>query len=261
MAPELIYPGTQAVMRAISLLKAFSPTKTEMSLTELARQTGLNKPTAYRLLSALQSQGMVERNPSTDAYRLGSEMLVLGGLALRSNDLSKVARTELEALAHASRETATMEICIGDQVLILDEVLGDHLLGIAPSVGTRWPIHATSTGKALLAQLPAQERLAALPSPLPAYTEHTLTDPARLETELEAIHRQGYAMAIEELEAGFVAVAAPIFDDQGRAVAAISLGGPSQRLTPERRQELAAMTLEAARSISVRLGLRHSTNC
>ena len=150
------YPGTQAVQRAIHLLKAFSNLRPELSLSELAEFARLKKTTAFRLLTALESEGMLLRDPDTETYRLGPEVLALAGKALRSNDLRSASRPELERLAHETRETVTLEILAGDQVMILDEVFGGYLIGTAQWIGTRWPVHATSTGKVLLAYLPQE---------------------------------------------------------------------------------------------------------
>ncbi len=155
------YPGTQSVVRAISLLKAFSETHPEWGLTDLAQRVDLNKTTVYRLLTALESEGMVVQNPATQSYRLGPEMIALGTLALRSSDLRSASHPALEVLARETGETATLEILMDDQVFILDEVMGRHLIGATPSIGTRWPAHATSTGK-VYADQPLRDVVSAL---------------------------------------------------------------------------------------------------
>jgi IclR family acetate operon transcriptional repressor len=250
------YPGTQAVLRAIHLLKAFSDARPELSLSELARSAHLKKTTAFRLLTALESEGMVLRNPDTETYRLGLEVLALAGRALRSNDLRSASRPELERLARETRETVTLEILVGDQVLILDEVFGGYLIGTAQWIGTRWPVHATSTGKVLLAYLPDERRQAILKKPLLRLTDKTITDPKVLEEELKAVRRTGYAVATEELEAGYTAVGAALRDHDGRVIAALSLGGPTTRMTPERIPEVASQVTESANRISAWLGFQ-----
>ncbi len=250
------YPGTQAILRAVALLKAFTDAHPERGLTELARAVGLNKTTAYRLLTALESEGMVMRRAAGDAYRLGPEAVALGGRALRSNNLRLASHVELEALAQHTGETATLEVLSGDQVLILDEVPGPHLIGSTQSVGTRWPAHATSTGKALLAYLTDAQRKDVFQPPLARLTDKTITTLARLRSELAAVRERGYATAIEELESGYVAVGAPLRNHDGQVVAAISVGGPSLRLTADRTADLAEKVIQAADRISERLGFR-----
>ena len=250
------YPGAQTVSRAVALLKAFTDARPEWSASDLARAAGLNKTTTYRLLKALECEGMLARNPATDAFRLGPEIIALGARAARALDVRTVSRPELETLAHQTGETATLEVLAGGKVLILDEVLSQRLLGAAQSIGTRWPAHATSTGKSLLAELSEAERRATLRPPLARLTDKTITTLSALRHELARIRERGYATAIEELEAGFVAVGAPVRNHQGRAVAAISIGGPSIRLTEDRLADVAGHVVQAARRISEELGYR-----
>lgn len=249
-SPSKPYAGTQSVRRAIALLKFFSHERTEWGLSELARAARLNKTTAYRLLRALEAEGMVARSASSGAWRLGNEAVALGALALRSNDLLTAARPELEALVRETGETASLEVLVGDEIVILDGVEGPSLVGASSEVGTRWPAHATSTGKVLLAAEDGLRR----PRRLRKLTPRTITDLARLERELDRVRQRGWASAVEELEVGYVAVGAPILDHAGRALAAISVGGPAARLTSQRIPRLARRVVDSARSISVRLG-------
>jgi IclR family acetate operon transcriptional repressor len=248
------YPGTQAVLRAIRLLKAFSDSKPVLSLADLSAAAHLKKPTAFRLLTALESEGMVAREAGSEAYRLGPDLLALGGMALRSNDLRSASHTELERLAKETGETATLEILVETGVLILDEVVSEHLIATTHWIGTSWPVHATSTGKALLAYLPPEARRKFLQFPLRKFTPHTLVQPERLEDALNHIRQQGYAIAAEELEAGFVAIGAPICNFDGQVQAAISAGGPVTRLTPKRIDQIIPLVLQSAERISARLG-------
>jgi IclR family transcriptional regulator, acetate operon repressor len=248
------YPGTQAVLRAVRLLKAFTPARPERGLAELAREVGLHKTTAYRLLTALASEGMVERTSAGDAFRLGPELAVLGGRAGGSGQLRAAARPELLALAASTSETATLEVLAGRDVLILDEVMGGHVLGSVPSVGTRWPAHATSTGKALLAHEPPGALEAFLRAGLSAPTARTIVGREALLRDLARVRARGYAVSAEELEEGFVAVGAPVRGPDGSMVAAISLGGPRSRLSGTRLAALARRLPAAAARITARLG-------
>ncbi|HKY61512.1 MAG TPA: IclR family transcriptional regulator [Gemmatimonadota bacterium] len=260
--PTKPYAGTQSVRRAMSLLKVFSDERPEWGLTEIAREARLNKTTAYRLLTALEAEGMVARGPVTEAWRLGPEAITLGALALRSNDLMAAARHELEALVRETGEAASLEVLVGDQVVILDGVEGPSVVGASPEVGTRWPAHATSTGKVLLAAERAGlgkrpgGRVGSLPRRLRRLTPRTITDPGRLDRELERVLDRGWATAIEELEVGYVAVGAPVRDHDLRVLAAISVGGPASRLSGDRIPVLARRVVRTADRVSRRLGGR-----
>lgn len=243
-------PGTQAVTRAFAVLKAFSDARPRWRVGELAAALTLPKPTIVRLLAALEHEGMVARDGATNSWTLGPGAIALGSLALRTNDLRTMARPELEMLAHASGETTSLEVLIGTEVLIVEEVRVAHLLGTTAEVGTRWPAHATSTGKALMAAGESTD----LPEELAGYTPRTITSKAKLRDELEVVARRGYAIAVEELVEGYVAIAAPVRDHAGNTVGALSIGGPTVRLTPERLPQLGALVSEAAQRVSRRLG-------
>lgn len=248
------YRGTQAVLRALSLLKVFSDTRPEWTLTELALEVGLNKTTTYRLLTALESEELLARNPETDSYRLGLGIIKLGGHALRTNNLRTLCHPELKRLAMAAQETAALELLSGSEALVVDEVTGDRIMSGGQVVGNRSPAHATSTGKAMLAYLPLHELDAILPNPLPLITPHTITDRAALLADLAETRARGYAMASEELEIGLVAVAAPLLNYDGQVVGALSLAGPRSRLSPERLAEIGEMVRQAAQRVSIQLG-------
>ena len=256
MAATEPYPGTQAVLRAFALLKAFTDAQPAIGLSELARAVGLNKTTVYRMLTALESEGFVIKDPTTECYRLGPEAIALGGRAMRSNDLRAASRAELETLAQETTETASLETLIGRDMLVLDEVVGGHVLGAAQHIGARWPVHATSTGKAMLAFLPEAEANAFLHGPLPKSTNNTLATQAAVRRELARIREQGYAVAAEELEAGFTAIGAPVHNHDGKVVGAVSVGGPSARLIPDRIPHIAERVVSAAKAISQKLGYR-----
>jgi DNA-binding IclR family transcriptional regulator len=250
------YKGTQAVLRAISLLKVFTENHPVWTLADLSRYSGLNKTTAYRLLTALESEGLIMRNPDTETYALGPEIIALGGRALRSNSLRSISKEELRALAEKTGETTTIEVLIGKDVLILEEAVGAHLISGVPSVGTRWPAFATSTGKAIFAYLPDALVDTLIKPPLPQITPKTITSPEVLRKELQRIREKGYSVADEELELGFVAIGAPIWNHDGEVAGAISLGGPAIRLTSSRLADVSRLVISAARRISSRLGYR-----
>ncbi len=248
MIPTRPPQGAQAALRAVRLLKLFTNERPEMTLAEISRASGLNKTTTHRLLRALQSEALIDRNPATSAYSLGAGLMALGVQALASSDLRRRVRPVLRTLARETGETATLEVPFEDSMLILDEVAGNHVLGSAGNIGTRWPIHATSTGKAWLAfDDTGMERL---DEQLQQLTTSTLTDPAALQPQLAEIRRRGYAVTVDEVEEGFTAVATIIRGVLGDVQGALSIGGPTQRLTAARRAELGTTLCRAAQRLS-----------
>ncbi len=242
--------GAQAALRAIRLLKLFTAEAPELRLAELSCLSGLNKTTTHRLLQALLSEELLDRNPGTSAYRLGPGMMALGVQALSSNDLRLRARPLLKRLAEETGETATLEVPIDDTMLILDEVTSKHFVGASGNVGTRWPIHATSTGKALIAfELHGRDRLRA---ELPSLTSRTITNFDVLEKQLGDIRRRGFAEVVDELEEGLSGVGAVVRGGMGEILGALSICGPTHRMSENRRAQLGATLCTVAAHLQPR---------
>lgn len=252
--------GSQTVERALRLLKLFNDNRSSLTIKEAIAATGLNRTTIFRLLTALVNEGFLERAANGD-YRLGPELTALGGYAVRQNNLVMAARPILNALVADVDERVTIEVlsrsATGDAaMLVIDEIAGSHRLGIREFAGTHLPIHATSTGKVLLAHLSAEKQQALLLQPLTQLTNQTFVDLGLFSAELDSIHTKGYAIANEELEDGLIAMATPIFDSHGEAIAAISLVGPTVRISAERTTHFITKLLAASQAISRRIGFR-----
>jgi DNA-binding IclR family transcriptional regulator len=243
-------PGTQSVVRAIIVLKTLAKSTESYGITELGTATGLSKATVFRLLGALETEGMVSRDSTSGSYRLGPELITLGASALSTANLRSVAHDQLTRLSQETGETSTLEVLLSGEVLILDEVQGRFLLGTTPEIGRHWPAHATSTGKLLLAFAPPLPTTMRLVKSGP----RTIVSRTELAKELARVRRVGYAIAVDELEAGFVALAAPIRNHTGAVVAAMSINGPAVRLTAARRKDLLTPLCDAAGRVSRALG-------
>jgi len=251
--------GARSVERALDVLRSVGESRADPGLSDIAEDLGLHKTTVFRLLGALERAEFVVRDDERQRYQLGPALFRLATQARRASGLYDAARPELEALAHDVGETATLEVLVGSEVLILDEVHGRFLVGGAPEVGMRWPAHATSTGKVLLAAAVTGEGANGHVGRLPAgrlarLGPHTITSRAALERALAKVRRDGYAVGMEELEPGFIAIAAPVRNAPGRTVAAVSVGGPKSRMNGARVREVATRVRRAADSISRRLG-------
>lgn len=236
--------GAQSALRTIRLLKLFTLERPELQLGELSDLAGLNKTTTHRLLQALVSESMLDRNAQSGAYRLGPAVVALGVQALSGDNLRLRARPLLKRLADETGETATLEIPVEDTMLILDEVRGGHRVAAGGNVGTRWAMHATSTGKAIIAF--SGNGMARLPERLTPLTAQTITDRDSLAGQLDEVRRRGFAETVDELEYGFTAVGTVVRGSSGDILAAMSICGPTQRLTESRRASLGAMLCAAA---------------
>lgn len=262
------YPGTQAVTRAIQLLKQFDDEKPVRSLNELVEATRLNKTTIFRILSALENEGLLRRTPE-GSYRLGSEMVALGGRAMRSNELRTVSHAVIRELSQATGETVTLETLHISQnnprdtavdhqwhMLVIDETLSRYRVGIAQFIGSRLPVHATSTGRCVLAHASPDTLEQFFQLPRAQFTDGTLHSKEELEDVLAEVKTQGFAIVQGEIEVGLIAVGAPIFDVNGRVHSAISVVVPSFRVNRGDLPELAQFVVSHANAISHRLGYR-----
>lgn len=245
--------GIQSVSRAVLSLELIAEAG-ELGVTELGRRLGVHKATASRLAATLAERGLVERDPATERYRLGFGLIRLAGAAMAGLDLVSSARPVLEDLAEETRETVTIAVLSGDDVVSIDQITGTRSIVSVSWVGKRTPLHTTSTGKILLAFMDDLERDRRLAQPLERATKRSLVDPAQLRTQLDDIRRRGYAQTLEELEEGLNAVAAPVRQADGEVVAALSVSGPAFRVRPVDLPRLGRLTIEASDKISRRLG-------
>jgi DNA-binding IclR family transcriptional regulator len=240
--------AVQSADRALAILSAFTPDRPALRVSELARELGLHKSTVSRLLAILQARGLVRREG--DLFAPGPELARLGALAVSSLPLVEAARQPLEELAGRTEETVNLAIRRGDEAMNVLQVQTVHFVGMTDWTGRGAPLHATANGKVLLAFAEGP-----LPKDLPALTDRTIVDRDELRVEVERVRDRGYATAVEELEIGLVAVAAPVLDSFGACAGAVSVSGPAYRLEPER---VAEPCLAAAAEISRKLGFREA---
>jgi DNA-binding IclR family transcriptional regulator len=249
--------GLSSVRNAARLLCAFTPADRDLGVSELAGRLGLGKSTVHRLLSTLALEGLIERDATSGRYRLGLKLYELGSIVGDHLDLHEVVAGPIDDLRNRTGETVHVAILDGPEVVYIARRESPHTLRLFGRVGHRNHAHCTSTGKLLLAFLPLPELAAILDGfDLPAHTRHTITDRSKLEDELEAIRRRGWAENVQESELGVHSVAAPIRDASGRVVAAISVAGPAARFTPDAMRRVAVDTVRTADAISARLGWR-----
>ncbi|NYE00518.1 DNA-binding IclR family transcriptional regulator [Kineosphaera limosa] len=244
--------SVQSVNRAVSILQVLAR-HGSARVTDIAAELDVHKSTVSRLLGTLEARGLVEQSAARGSYVLGDGITLIAAGAARRHDLALVSRPACAELAEAVGETVTVTIPDDEAVLSIGQVTGSAAISTINWLGRRSPLHATSSGKLFLAYSPelAQEVLA---GELPAYTAHTLTDPAALRAELERIRARDFAVTNEEQEVGLCAISAPIRDLEGDVVAAITVSGPSFRVTPEAVEVILPTLQAAAARISERNG-------
>ena len=242
--------NVRAVERAVQILSSFDGEHPERGVSEIAQATGLHKATAHRIIMTLLNCGFLERTVDGERFRLGLGVVELGLGALRDLDFRRAAFPYMQQLVERFQETCDLGILDRGRVLYVEVVHSEHSLTITTRVGRRLPVHCTASGKVFLAFLSPEVVEPILSAPLKAYTEKTITAPARLREELEATRQRGYGLDDEEFEVGIRAISAPIRDIDGNMIAAMSVPGPSNRLTPERVPEIAQTLVEAANAVS-----------
>ena len=243
----------QSVDRAVAILEILARDG-EAGVTEVARELDVHKSTASRLLAALDRRELVTQDTARGKFRLGVGIVRLAGAASQKLDVVQESRPVCRALAQEVGETVNLAILSGRDALYLDQVAGPAALSPHNWAGQRIPLHATSDGKVLLAYLPEAELNACLAPPLARFTEHTITAVAEFRRLLAEVRRRGFATAVEELEAGLTAIAAPVRNAEGNVIASISASGPSFRIPADRIPALAAAVRRAAAEVSRRLG-------
>lgn len=243
----------QSIERAFSILRVIADNPKGLGITEIANQTGLPISTVARLLSTLEGLEAVERGPNRAGYRIGAGTIALVLQVPYHRHLTILARSYLLELAEATREAVGLCLLDGDWMHVVDLIRSPRRVQVADVAGERFPLHATSPGKVLLAHLSAEAIERYLARPLQPFTAKTVTDPNRLRQQLATIREQGYAWAVEELDE-IAGVSAPIKDDTGKVVAAINVYGPAFRFPPDgQTDEITGLVIEAGQKITARI--------
>ncbi|MCK0167245.1 IclR family transcriptional regulator [Jannaschia sp. S6380] len=241
--------------RAMHVLSTLSRLE-DATLTALAEATGDPAASVYRVLITLQAHDIVELEPSDQTWHVGSGAFQIGSAFLRRTSLIDRARRPMRDLMEATGETANLGIHRDGEVLFVGQIETRAPIRAFFPPGTRADLHASGIGKVLLAAMTEARRSALLPDPLPAYTDHTLSDACALADDLGRIAARGYAVDDEERNAGMRCIAAPVRNLHGEVVAGLSISGPASRVTPDRTETLARAVVAAAADLSERLGAR-----
>jgi DNA-binding IclR family transcriptional regulator len=252
-APDAVL--VKAIVRAAEIMRLFDVQQPELSMAEIQRALGIGKSAAFRLVSTLEAVGLLDQNPETGKYSLGADLIGLAGQVFLHREVRRVASYYLQKLAETARDTANLAVLIDAEVVNLEARLppGQYVV-TSGWVGRRSSLHASATGKVLLAWLPEGHVSGLLEQPLTRYTPQTITSFDTLLGHLAEVRRQGYATGVEEFMEGVAAVAAPVRDHTSQVIAAVSVSGPAFRITPGKLPELSALVCETATLISRELG-------
>ena len=244
----------QTLIRVGKILGCFSLKKPGLSLAEITRETGLPKPTVYRMCETLVKLGFLRKN-SDKTYTLGFRLLELGSIVLSSLEIRKVAMEEMERLQNMTGESIHLGILDGTEVVSIEALESPLPLRTRVFIGKRASLYSSAIGKALLAFLPEDQKKEIVEKlDLKPHTKNTITDKRELMRELERIKRRGYSVDNMEDSEGIRCVGAPILNSEGVAIASISISGPATRITKDKIRKYSKLVIEASRRISKKLG-------
>lgn len=242
----------QSVDNALAILELLARHE-ELSALEVSGHMGMGKSTAFRLLTTLANRNFVTKTKESK-YRLGLKLASLGSIVTDRIEIIAVAHQELAALTQACRETSHLVMWAGDGTIQFMDKVGTHSsIQMGSMAGARMPAHLTATGKVLLAYRTAEEQEQYCgQANFEAVTPHSITNRDYLMNTLEEIRRNGFGFDFGESEVGLTCFAAPIMDFRGRAIAAVSLSGATERMLAQ-KEELLQKVTETAKAISAKL--------
>ncbi len=247
----------QTLNRAISILDCFTPENTELGVREIARMVGLSSSATGRLLAAMKDRGILSQNPESRAYSMGARVLTWAGVFNSALVVRNLALPSLQELHQSTLESVSLYILEGNERLCIERLESPQTVRMVTRVGRRLPLYAGSAGKVILAFLsPEQLEEYFRTVPMVALTPYTISDPYTLRQELVKVREQGCAVSYGEWIADAAGVAAPILDQSGEVVAALSISGPIQRFDSEKVERYCFEAKRVAAQISEGMGYR-----
>ncbi len=249
------HTSVQSVERTFDILEVLAATEGELGILDLSNRVGLHASTVHRLLATLVLRGYARQSHQTGRYSLGPRALLLGRAYSDHSTIWAEAHPFLQRLVEGSGETANLSTLDGDQAVYIDQVASPHLVRMFAVIGRRVPLHSTGCGKVLLAHLEPSERARVIHEKgLPRSTRYTISSAAELERELADIRRRGYAVDDRENDEDVRCIAGPVRDHTGKVIAALSISGPTARVTKERIPDMCRLVVTVATELSATLG-------
>lgn len=247
--------GVRAARVTVRILELLA-SREDLGVTEIARETDMTKPRAYRHLRTLVAMGYAVQRAGSDRYARGPKMLALARAIGQSAEdgLIELARPVLQGLHESFDHSFNLSLVYGDSVSIVESLPGKALVGITVKLGEPLPLHSTAAGKLLLAQRYRANRSMSL-GKLTRYTQYTIVEPADLKQNLATVAAQGWADAPQEVVLGINAVSVPVHDQRGDLVAMVSAMDSIQFIPAEPAKDLVAALREAAAVISAKLAI------
>ena len=238
-------------IKALAVIETLATARRPLGVSEISALQGMPKPTTHRIVRMLENEGLLQREPGKRRFVPGARLLQLGLGIISASMLSAPRHAILEALSNEIGETCNFGVMVGSNAIYLDRVESAWPLGLRFESGSRVPLHCTAMGKLFLSLLPSRKRALLLRTiPLHRYTENTMTDPARLDRELEKIRALRISTDNQEFLTGVVCVAAPVSGPNRQPVAALAISAPLARMTLEQGLQHVPLLQAAAERLS-----------
>lgn len=238
---------------AIRVMREFTKDSSKLGVSDLARRLNLDRATVHRMLRTLYEERMIDQETDTRLYRLGSGILELARAFVHQHGIAELAKPELDQLRDATGETVALQVLDGKEAVCVATSEGRHSVRVAYVIGERMPLYCTSSGLVFLAGMNSEARKSALSGKLQKYTSKTLTDVEKLSRVAETTRRTAVAIADETYHDGTRTISAPICDIARNTVAAITIAGPIQRVTPKTLIKFKGLLHKAAGAIEARI--------
>jgi DNA-binding IclR family transcriptional regulator len=247
--------SVKSVMKAFQIMEELDKSG-ELGIGDLSERLLMDKATVHRLVNTIKNAGYVSQNPENKKYSNSLKLLAMGNRVMGKSGVKHIARPLMEELSEKTGETINLGICIDNKIVYLDKLESSSTIKVDLGIGVSVPIFCSGMGKAILAFTPEEEREEFLKGvTLEKFTEHSIVDRPMLMKELEKIRRDGYSVDDEEYIEGLICFGAPVFDFNGRPIAAVSISCPKYRYDREKHLLLyAGLVTDAARRISVMMG-------
>jgi len=243
----------QSLERGINILFQFSRKRPVMTAEEIASAVHLPKSSVYRFLRTFLKHGLLERDPLTGQYHLGLRLLELEEVVHSQIDIETVSKPFLTALGEFSGETVQLNIVHGEHGICLYGIESPSAFRLAPEKGRIIPLYAGASGKSILAFLDPEIRNKICQGTLEQFTPYTITEPETLKVQLEHIRQQGFVITEQEVYIGSLGIAAPVFGRDQNVIGSISLSGPIQRITEERKIAIRDELVRTAKDVTDRM--------
>lgn len=238
------------------ILNCFGYEEPVLSVGRISKMTDLTISTVSRILSTLETSGVVEKASRYGHYRLGYQVYIWGILSQNHHNLAVLSKPIMKALCDISKEEVSLYIVVEDYRICLERIPSKYAIAMTNPVGKKFPLHAGASGQVLLAYLPEEKRHVILRKPLEKFTDHTITDVHELTKRLAQIRNQGYAVSREEREPGSFSIVAPVWNADNRVIASLTVAGPLYRLSNNQLDDHIQHVLKSAQEISQKIGFK-----